>query len=70
MSPWGRPLSSVVLVFVLLGSFSPLTAAQSPIALEKIILAVPSPALSMLPVFFAQDRGHFKKEGVGRLSYR
>lgn len=28
------------------------------------MIAVPSPALSMLPVYFAQDRGLFKKEGI------
>jgi ABC-type nitrate/sulfonate/bicarbonate transport system substrate-binding protein len=33
-------------------------------SLEKALIAVPSPALSMLPVFFAQDRGLFKKEGI------
>ncbi len=38
--------------------------AQTPTALEKAIIAVPSPALSMLPVFFAQDRGLFKKEAL------
>jgi len=37
--------------------------AQAPSA-EKALIAVPSPALSMLPVFFAQDRGLFKKEGI------
>jgi NitT/TauT family transport system substrate-binding protein len=31
---------------------------------EKALIAVPSPALSMLPVYFAQDRGLFKKEGI------
>lgn len=33
-------------------------------ALERALIAVPSPALSMLPVFFAQDRGLFKKENI------
>jgi ABC-type nitrate/sulfonate/bicarbonate transport system substrate-binding protein len=33
-------------------------------SLEKTLIAVPSPALSMLPVFFAQDRGLFRKEGI------
>jgi len=31
---------------------------------EKVLIAVPSPALSMLPVYFASDRGLFKKEGI------
>lgn len=39
-------------------------SGQVPGAPEKAIIAVPSPALSMLPVFFAQDRGLFKKEGI------
>ncbi len=38
--------------------------AQTSPALEKAIIAVPSPALSMLPVYFAQDRGLFKSEGI------
>ena len=38
--------------------------AQAPGAPEKAIIAVPSPALSMLPVYFAQDRGLFKSEGI------
>ena len=37
---------------------------QTTSALEKAIIAVPSPALSMLPVYFAQDRGLFKSEGI------
>lgn len=37
---------------------------QAPGAQEKAIIAVPSPALSMLPVYFAQDRGLFKSEGI------
>jgi NitT/TauT family transport system substrate-binding protein len=41
----------------------PDASAQS-LALEKAIIAVPSPALSMLPVYFAQDRGLFKREGI------
>jgi NitT/TauT family transport system substrate-binding protein len=38
--------------------------AQAPALPEKVIIAVPSPALSMLPIYFAQDRGLFKKEGI------
>jgi len=38
-------------------------SAQAP-STEKVLIAVPSPALSMLPVFYAQDRGLFKKEGI------
>lgn len=38
--------------------------AQPSAATEKAIIAVPSPALSMLPVYFAQDRGLFKAEGI------
>lgn len=49
-------------LLLLLGSL-PEASAQT-LSLEKAIIAVPSPALSMLPVFFAQDRGLFKKEGI------
>jgi NitT/TauT family transport system substrate-binding protein len=52
----------LALLLLLLGSL-PDSFAQTP-TLEKAIIAVPSPALSMLPVFFAQDRGLFKKEGI------
>jgi NitT/TauT family transport system substrate-binding protein len=55
-------LVSVMLVLV---SAYPLPAcAQTPSVPEKVIIAVPSPALSMLPVYFAQDRGLFKSEGI------
>lgn len=40
------------------------TALAQPAALDKVIVAVPSPALSMLPVYFAQDRDLFRKEGI------
>ncbi|MBI2531376.1 MAG: ABC transporter substrate-binding protein [Deltaproteobacteria bacterium] len=49
-------------LLLLLGSL-PDSFAQTA-APEKALIAVPSPALSMLPVFFAQDRGLFKKEGI------
>ena len=56
-------LSSLLgLFFFLLAS--PGDCADQTSSLEKAIIAVPSPALSMLPVFFAQDRGLFKKEGI------
>jgi len=52
----------LALLLLLLGSLAD-SFAQTP-TFEKAIIAVPSPALSMLPVFFAQDRGLFKKEGI------
>jgi NitT/TauT family transport system substrate-binding protein len=55
-----RFLSVLALVFFAVAEAS----GQVPGAPEKAIIAVPSPALSMLPVFFAQDRGLFKKEGI------
>jgi len=57
-SPW----LYLALLLLLLGSL-PDSFAQTA-APEKALIAVPSPALSMLPVFFAQDRGLFKKEGI------
>ena len=56
------PRLYLALLLLLLGSL-PDSFAQTA-APEKALIAVPSPALSMLPVFFAQDRGLFKKEGI------
>ncbi len=56
------PRIYLALLLPLLGSLPDSFAQTS--ALEKAALAVPSPALSMLPVFFAQDRGLFKKENI------
>ena len=52
----------LALLLPLLGSLPDSFAQTS--ALEKAVIAVPSPALSMLPFFFAQDRGLFKKENI------
>lgn len=52
------------LALVALGTDPLRVYAQTPPAPEKAIIAVPSPALSMLPVYFAQDRGLFKSEGI------
>lgn len=54
----------VSVTFVLLTVFGLQVHAQTSPALEKAIIAVPSPALSMLPVYFAQDRGLFKSEAI------
>ncbi len=56
------PRLYLALLLPLIGSL-PNSFAQTA-APEKALIAVPSPALSMLPVFFAQDRGLFKKEGI------
>jgi len=56
------PQIYLALLLPLLGSLPDSFAQTS--ALEKAVIAVPSPALSMLPVFFAQDRGLFKKENI------
>ena len=42
----------------------PLGASGQTASLDKVLIAVPSPALSMLPVYFAQDRGLFRREGI------
>lgn len=55
-----RFLSVLALVFFAVTEAS----GQVSAAPEKAIIAVPSPALSMLPVFFAQDSGLFEKEGI------
>jgi NitT/TauT family transport system substrate-binding protein len=59
---WAILLASIALVLV--GADWLPVQAQTPSALEKAIIAVPSPALSMLPIYFAQDRGLFKSEGI------
>ena len=56
------PRLYLALLLLLLGSL-PDSFAQTA-APERALIAVPSPALSMLPVFFAQDRGLFKQEGI------
>jgi len=56
------PRLYLALLLLLLGSL-PDSFAQTA-APERSLIAVPSPALSMLPVFFAQDRGLFKQEGI------
>jgi len=59
-----RALFFVSVAFVLVGTDCLLVYAQTSSAPEKAIIAVPSPALSMLPIYFAQDRGLFKSEGI------
>ncbi len=54
-------LVSIILVLVIAGRLP--AHAQSALAPEKVVIAVPSPALSMLPVYFAQDQGLFRTEG-------
>jgi NitT/TauT family transport system substrate-binding protein len=56
------PRFYLALLLPLLGPLPDCFAQTS--APEKALIAVPSPALSMLPVYFAQDRGLFKKEGI------
>ena len=56
------PRLYLALLLPLLGPLPDCFAQTS--APEKALIAVPSPALSMLPVYFAQDRGLFKKEGI------
>ena len=58
-TPRSLSLSVALFLIALVASVCAQTAS-----LEKPLIAVPSPALSMLPVFFAQDRGLFKKEGI------
>lgn len=54
----------VSIMFVLVSADGLPAYAQPSSVLEKAIIAVPSPALSMLPVYYAQDRGLFKSEGI------
>jgi NitT/TauT family transport system substrate-binding protein len=59
-----RAFFLVSIAFSLFGADCSQVCAQTSSPLEKAIIAVPSPALSMLPVYFAQDRGLFKSEGI------
>ena len=51
-----------IVAFLIL--LAPSGASSQTASLDKVLIAVPSPALSMLPVYFAQDRGLFKREGI------
>ena len=51
-------------IFAFLILLAPSGASSQTASLDKVLIAVPSPALSMLPVYFAQDRGLFKREGI------
>ena len=64
MRKLSRAIFFVTIAFVLVGTDYLQVYAQTPPAPEKAIIAVPSPALSMLPIYFAQDRGLFKSEGI------
>jgi NitT/TauT family transport system substrate-binding protein len=64
MRKLSRALYLLSIALVLVGTGSLPVQAQTSSTLEKAIIAVPSPALSMLPIYFAQDRGLFKSEGI------
>ena len=64
MRKFSRVVFLVSMSLVLVGAEWVPVRAQTSSVLEKAIIAVPSPALSMLPIYFAQDRGLFKSEGI------
>jgi ABC-type nitrate/sulfonate/bicarbonate transport system substrate-binding protein len=39
-------------------------AAMAKVAGEKVIIGLPTTSMSMLPIFFAQDKGLFREEGL------
>jgi NitT/TauT family transport system substrate-binding protein len=64
MRKFSRAIFLVSVALVLVSAAWSQVQAQTSSALEKALIAVPSPALSMLPIYFAQDRGLFKSEGI------
>ena len=64
MRKLSRAFYLVSIAFALVSTDYLQVHAQIASAPEKAIIAVPSPALSMLPVYFAQDRGLFKNQGI------
>ena len=60
-----KRLASVVLLFSTL--FAPMAgfgAAPRSGTGEKVIIGLPTTSMSMLPVFFAHDKGFFREEGI------
>ena len=57
-----------ILFFFLLScqpwSANPAFAAMAKEAGEKVIIGLPTSSMSMLPIFFAQDKGLFREEGL------
>lgn len=57
--------TAILLVVMALSRFiAGQVGAQATGVGEKTILGVPSPALSMLPIFVAQTKGFFRQEGI------
>lgn len=60
-----RLTASACLLHLALWAFFPAClSAQARSAKDRIILAVPSQAMSMMPIFVAVDRGFFKEQGI------
>lgn len=59
-----RSTTILLMVMALSGFIAGQVGAQATGVGEKTILGVPSPALSMLPIFVAQTKGFFRQEGI------
>ncbi len=59
-----RSTTILLVVMALSGFIAGQVGAQATGVGEKTILGVPSPALSMLPIFVAQTKGFFRQEGI------
>ncbi|MBI2089307.1 MAG: ABC transporter substrate-binding protein [Deltaproteobacteria bacterium] len=60
-----RLMAAACLLHLALWAFFPARlSAQARSTKDRIILAVPSQAMSMMPIFVAVDRGFFKEQGI------
>lgn len=62
-----RPIKQIISVVLLLCNLGYSTAAAAAPAKsggEKVIVGLPTTSMSMLPIFFAQDKGLFRDEGL------
>lgn len=67
MSPTGRRKRHTalsVLLFLVSVFLSLPAGPRAAHAAEKVVLGIPVPAMSMMPIFIAQDKGLFQKEGL------
>jgi ABC-type nitrate/sulfonate/bicarbonate transport system substrate-binding protein len=59
-----RIIVLLLLICVALNTTDALAAAAKSVGGEKVIVGLPTTSMSMLPIFFAQDKGLFREEGL------
>jgi len=59
-----RIIVLLLLICVALNTTDALAAAAKSAGGEKVIVGLPTTSMSMLPIFFAQDKGLFREEGL------